>query len=530
MRSIDIVSSWGWRVISDGRALPLSASEIGSARGLRVRVNRAGLGIVRQASSVAILAGVLLLPAIINGFPLVFPDSGTYLGIATGSDYAIDRSSVYGLLLKPFVQAWQGDGGLWLAIVAQALVVALGVLASARTLLEVEDRASDGAEHHPVTAGPAERRRSSRLPWLLMPVLLTSLPWHAGQFMPDAFTGPLVLIACLAATQPPSARGAALLWLVALVLALTHYTHVVLLAAVASTAILVQIPFGLDWRGAVRRLMVALFVSATAAGLLAAANGAVLGRPTMSPAGPVFLFARLHEDGLIDRWLDRHCGDDAPAPICVERNTIARDSQTLLWRDPNGPVSRHIWHAGSDAERWRWVEMMATANRGAILEQPTAFLASAMRGTARQLVTFRALDDECPENCGRDRSGGVGYVLVRDRPGALAALDGSMQLRGTTPKSLVRAVTTPVAGLALLLLPVAIVLAWRRRDRTALAFTLPVLVGLVVNAALAGALSDVHDRYQSRIVWLAPFLLVLLALRWRGRRPRMSCPLPPPGA
>ena len=56
-----------------------------------------------DALAIAALTLVLLLPAIANGFPLVFPDSGTYLGIAFGREYAIDRSSFYGFFLKPLV-------------------------------------------------------------------------------------------------------------------------------------------------------------------------------------------------------------------------------------------------------------------------------------------------------------------------------------------------------------------------------------------------------------------------------------------
>lgn len=485
MRLIDTASSSGSRVISSARP-----------------------ALIGLAALLALTAA-LLAPAIANGFPLVFPDSGTYLGIATGSDYAIDRSSVYGLLLKPFVRLWPGAGGLWLAIAGQAMSVAGVLLLAARMLI-----------------GTAPTLWRVTL-LLLATTLFSSLPWHAAQFMPDAFTGPLVLLACLTSTRSPSASGAALLWLGALVLALTHYTHVVVLAAAATAAVLAQLTLGLPWREAAARLGVALGISAIAVGMLAISNGAVLGRATMSPVGPVFLFARLHEDGLIDRWLDGHCGRDAPAPLCAARATIDHDSQTLLWRDPQGPVARHIWQPADDAERWRWVEMMAQANRGAILEQPGAFLASAVRGTVGQLLAFRALDDECPGNCGRDRTAGVGYALARDRPEALRPLDASMQLRGTTPKSLVRAITTPVAALSLLLLPVAALIAWRRRDSVALAFSAAIVVALVVNAALAGALSDVHDRYQSRLIWLAPFLILALAGRW-WRRP--TCPPGPAGA
>jgi hypothetical protein len=72
----------------------------------------------------------------------------------------------------------------------------------------------------------------------------------------------------------------------------------------------------------------------------------------------------------------------------------------------------------------------------------------------------------------------------------------------------------PVAALALLLLPLAGWQAWRRRDGEALTLVLAISAALIANTAVAGALSDVHDRYQSRIVWLAPLAIFLLIARW----------------
>lgn len=455
----------------------------------------------RDAWAILLLSAALLLPAIFNGFPLIFPDSATYLGIAFGSDYAIDRSSFYGLMLKPLANALPGTGGLWLVVVIQALAVATVIVTAARHL---SDRAMD-----------------RRIFLLLLPALalLTSLPWHAGQIMPDAFTGTLVLLAALAATRDPAADGAPLLWLAAIVMALTHYTHLVLLAAVATSAIAAQILLGLPWRAALKRFAAAVLAVALTSGALVAANGIALQRSTISPTGSVFLFARLHADGLIEPWFDRHCGRDAPAPLCAERHLIPDTSQNFLWGDMGSPT-RHVWQPQDDAERWAWVAMMAEANRGAIAEKPFAFLANSAGGALRQLGSFGAIDDECPVACGAVESGGMHYILAKYRPAALDSLKRSMQLRNATPKTVIRAVATPLTGAAMLLLLPTLWLAWRQRDATALAFTAAILAALIVNAALAGALSDVHDRYQSRVAWLAPFLLLFLWLRWR------PCPEP----
>jgi len=60
--------------------------------------------------------------------------------------------------------------------------------------------------------------------------------------------------------------------------------------------------------------------------------------------------------------------------------------------------------------------------------------------------------------------------------------------------------------------------AGRHRQAVFLGF---IFLGLLGNAAVCGALSNPHDRYQSRIVWIAPFALALsLSRGWRRGLPR----------
>lgn len=450
----------------------------------------------RAIPAILVLGLLLLLPAIHNGFPLIFPDSGTYLAIGFGPEYALDRSSFYGFLLKPLLGLAPGVAGLWIAIAVQALVVALALWAAAG----VFDR--EGAPW-------------PRLAWIAPAALLTALPWHAGQFMPDAFSGILILLVWLAVSRAPSSAGTPLLWLAIILLTLVHYTHLPLLLAAAGGAILAQRLTGLGWRACFGRGLAALAAAGIVAGAWIATNGMVLGRWTVSPTGSVFIYARLNEDGLMTPWLDAHCGRDAPAPLCTIRSRLPRDSQEFLWTDAS-PVSHLVWRPAEAADRWPWVDMMGQANRGAILESPGPFLASSLNGFARQFAAFQPLDDECPVGC-RDPAGGITYQLNAYRPETVPLLLASRQSSGTSPKALVRAVVWPIELIGLILLIPALLLAWRRRDGPALGLIAAVGAGLIVNAAVAGALSDVHDRYQSRLVWLAPFILLIAARGWRAR-------------
>jgi hypothetical protein len=104
------------------------------------------------------------------------------------------------------------------------------------------------------------------------------------------------------------------------------------------------------------------------------------------------------------------------------------------------------------------------------------------------------------------------------QPSLIEPMRSSRQLSGELPKREIRILTSipAVAGL-LLILPLLIV-AIRRRDVLAQSFLIATIVGLLSNAAVAGALSHVDNRYQSRVVWLAPFVVLLLIIRWYGKR------------
>jgi hypothetical protein len=63
--------------------------------------------------------------------------------------------------------------------------------------------------------------------------------------------------------------------------------------------------------------------------------------------------------------------------------------------------------------------------------------------------------------------------------------------------------------------------AWRRRDRRMAGFATMTLVAVLANAAVSGALSAPHHRYQARIAWL------LLLPPLLGLTPRAAFPHPP---
>lgn len=451
-------------------------------------------GLLAFPASILAVSLALILPAIFNRFPLVFPDTSAYLNVSFGHVWTLDRSGFYGLAIKPFVYSFSPVAALWLALVLQVVAISLVLVVAAQRVWPL---------------GHA----SSIVCLLLAVAVTTSLPWHAAQLMPDAFAGPLVLVTWMAASRDISKSGTPLLWLASAVMMLFHYTYLGIAPAVALLTLAVCWRFGVPVREIGKRLLALILCISTVASAHIMINGTKFDRWSVSPMGSMFLFARLKEDGLVDPWFQHHCGVDAPGELCSLRDSLPDNSQLVLWGGSASPLSSRINAKVGKPESWRWIDQLDQAVIGSIKEQPVAFAHNALMETARQLTHFSSLDDECPSEC-RMRG------LVTAHPELRGPLYGSRQVENTLPKRLVRAVTETVTifALLLLLLLLLLVLAFRRKDQTAVSLLIAVAGGLLVNAAMAGALSDVHDRYQSRIVWVAPFAVAVVLMRWRSTR------------
>lgn len=462
----------------------------------------------RRDTAAFLVAAMLLLlvPAFANGFPLIFPDSSVYLDVAFRHAWTIDRSGFYGFYLIPAAWFPVATWGLWVMIAIQAFAIGVILHLAFRRLI-------------PESSLPL------RIGLVALLVVTTSLPWHASQLMPDAFTGALVLLVWVAAMRDAGEPGTPLLWLAVCALVLLHLTHfVVALAALLGTLTGCNL-IGARLRPMAKTLALGMVALALAVGAQTTAYGLTIHRWSPAPTGPWFLFARLHEDGLIDPWLARHCGHDAPAELCEIAPKLPRDSQVLLWQEGT-PLNSSVVGRMTDSERWHWMGMLQQANMGSIAESPGRFMMNSLRAGARQFAAFAVLDDECPQICAGEA---ILDRFEKDSPGLASQLSETPQVRGEIPKAPIRAVTSAIALLGLIALIPLMFVAYRRRDREALGLLGAIIAALVGNAVVTGALSDVHDRYQSRVVWLAVFAAMVLPARWwrdsRARRPNRAAKL-----
>ncbi len=443
------------------------------------------LAMPRIAGALFPVVGVLLLawPALLNGYPLVFSDTGTYLSQALNRHLGWDRPVFYSFFLLPLHMGLT----TWPVVLAQSLI-ALWVLRVAWRVL--------------VPTRPAW--------WLLGPLAglaaATSLPWLAAQLMPDLFTGLLVLALALLVLLPQRlGRDALPLAALCAFAIAAHLSHLPLALAELAVLLALRRRLGaarpLDGVG-VGRVLGAPLLAVVA---LIGANLVGFGVPGIAPYGNVFLLARVIYDGPGRDVLARDC-PRAGWRLCDGLDRLPGSADEFLWRaDSPLNVAGGAKRVSPEASH-----IIAAAIRA----EPGAELGAALGNTFHQLVLFGSGDGlhAWPET--------VSPWIRRDFPrfeqNAYAA---SRQSAGQDlmPPWLgtlhVAAALVGVVG-SLVMLPGLV----RRRHPLA-GVIVAALLALLVNAAVTGALSGPHARYQSRVMWLPVFALLLAAAADHEKQP-----------
>jgi len=96
------------------------------------------------------------------------------------------------------------------------------------------------------------------------------------------------------------------------------------------------------------------------------------------------------------------------------------------------------------------------------------------------------------------------------------------QQHGGIDFALVNRIDVSIGFASMVVLLVALLLGWRRAEFVDLALLAATITTvLLANAFVCGVLSNPHDRYGARLIWLGPLVAALLACRayvmWEAR-------------
>jgi hypothetical protein len=436
-------------------------------------------------AAAALMVLALLAPALWNGFPLIFADTGGYLLRPFAHSLELGRSALYGAFLAAGIRL-----EFWPNVLIQA---ALAIWIIALTL-----RAHLGGV-----------RPASVLLVVLALAVLTSLPWTASQLMPDVFVPLAALALHLLAFRPAQLRTPEIAGLGA-VAAFAIASHMSILGvglALLMAYAVMRVP-ALRWSLPRPRLAPAAAALAAGIGLALTSNAIIGGEFAFTPGGPNFLFGRLVQDGIVTRYLDRVCPDPT-LRICAYRNELPASADDWMW-----------WPESPFFKLGGWKEFTPEAERiivGTIVTDPVGHVVAAVKDTLLQLVTADTGDGVNSESTQH-----AVWVLSEHAPNAMARFRAAAQQRDQFDFTAINRVQVPLAILATALMPVLVV--WLRRRRPALAaLALSALLALLANAAICGIFSGPSPRYQSRLAPIAALTALVVALDLhRSRKSRQQ--------
>ncbi|TWB24614.1 hypothetical protein FBZ89_101240 [Nitrospirillum amazonense] len=437
---------------------------------------------------------LMLWPALLNGFPIVFFDTGGYIEAAAERELVEGRSLAYGLFLQAASLNWRT---LWGPVVAQSLLT-LWLL----RLLCAGLAPSDG-----LPGGNGNGLGALGLVALL--ALGTGMAWYTSQLMPDIAIPLVVATLWLLAFRWDrlswgTRLGAAAVGLVSL---LSHMSGMALGAGLVAVLALMKAVGVLgrprSWR-ALRLLPAAALVAGSVV-TLPLLNGAVTGETRLTPGGPLFLFGSLLQQGQVRRLLDERCTEDPHAyALCSYRHRLPTTADEFLWAEDSPLMALGGWE-GMEPEA-------ARINMAVMRAYPLALALASLQAGMEQF--FRVQTGDGLDEFHRSTREAVHQWLAPLEPTYLKA---DQQSEGPTPgmADLSNYLTVPLAYLALTALAALVPQAVRRRDGMALGALVFLWAALAGNALICGALSNPHDRYQNRLVWLVPVFVLALNTRLR---------------
>ena len=392
---------------------------------------------------------------------------------------------------------------LWAPVIAQALIAAWLLWIASTAVLQ-------GA------------RPLAYLQLLAVLVVATTAPFFVAFLMPDVFAAfgllAMALLLSLHDRLTRSARiGCSVVLAVAVLVHLSILPVVVVLLAVTVVIARVLIPAMPVWRGAALAA-IALVGAGAAATVSDAGMRAIFGEPVRPPP---FMEGRVIVDGPGQDFLRETCPQHA-YEACRWKDLKVWNTDDIIWPDVT-------WHGlpliTDPAERRRFLDEQGAVVLGTLEHHPFAQLRASLRNAAKQALTINIAEDVGESlsdllNAHGDRTMRLLQIVPNLGPcltKRAEACDDAGPLRSLLPLQ-----WAVVLG-ALAVLGWRVV-AWIRpaevstialeRQRVAV-FALIVVGGVILNAALCGAVSGPWGRYQARVVWLVPMAAVLLLQRPR---------------
>lgn len=424
--------------------------------------------------AVVLLGALLLLvPALYNGYPLVNPDTATYLASGFKPETPFDRPITYGLLIRLF--SLNGIS-LWLVVYAQAVLVSTLIIGILKRLMNGGTYLLKG------------------LFTLLFLSLFTSLSWVVCQVQPDVFTPIAFLCIVLLLMGQESRAGKVSLYFIFFISVAVHLSHPLLLACVVGILWLVQRLYTPISHSQIRPIAITLIV-------LCAASMLVMGS-AFSKSRHVYFMGSLLQKEVLQVYLQDSCAANN-MKICAYKDVLGHSSDHFIW-DSDSPLYQIGDWKGTKNEFNKIIHDVLTTPKYLWL-----FIGASMTESVSQATTFRVGDGNDSFAEGTNVGQRIREYLPHEAAMFYAARQNKTDIRA--------AIDLPNKVFAIMIMMSVVVcgyglLKWKQLPQQVKILLWVCIIGIVVNCVDCATLSVVNGRYGSKMIWLLPLCAVVVTM------------------
>lgn len=427
---------------------------------------------VAYYAALAISSLLLIIPAFYNRYPLMNPDTATYLASGFKPETPFDRPITYGILIRLFSL---NGASLWFLVFIQAWIVSWLIFKIIKNF-------------------------SGNKPYVLKSLCISgflavgsSLSWLVSQVQPDLYTSVAVLCIILILMNKEGKVDKWLLYLLFFIAVAVHMSHPLLFCLMAAVLFCAASFFSEKENLRIVRQKALLLI------FLSALSFVVMGS-AFSKSKHVFFMGSLLEKGILKKYLNDNCAVKN-YKLCAYKDELPLKSDDFIWVDSSPLYKVGSWK-GSKEEFNNIIQDILTTPK---------YLQMFISATVRQ-----AGAQACAINIGDGNSSFPPGSNVNQRvseyfPGEVTRFNNDRQNIRTFENNLQlpNFVFTAIVIISILVLAI-LFFTCRFKSKDMRLIAIVCLAGILLNCLDCAAFSVVNGRFGCKMIWLLPFCSVLL--------------------
>ncbi len=425
---------------------------------------------------------IICAPALNNGYPLLFSDTGTYIHSAFLLTPPSSRPIGYGL----FINIFSLHATLWTVMFMQCLIINLLIYKVLKLIF------------------PQVRLYFIHFAIIVVLILLSSLSWYSCQIMPDIFTSGIFLIIFILFSEKkiPVWEGIlfSILFFFFIVSHFSHFPLAILILATIFIFHVLRVNYFVSGKVFYRRL-VWLLLMIIGSSIIIMSHHAYYNKGfRLSLTSNVFLAGRLSETGILHDYLEEHC-EQEPNILCDQLETLPTSAGGFLWTESSPMKKAGISWEEADSAFAEVIHGIYTTP-----EYLGRFVWESIKATFRQLFNVDI---------------GSGLLAFRQNSAPYPPIDKyfgnesvemlvTLQSWGKLDFKFLNIINYFVLSMSV------IIIFWacynNKLNKSLKAFIVITFFGILYNSAITASLANISDRLQARVTWVIVFIALIILI------------------